>query len=188
MRSGSARRARVPRSEPIIERLQGRQALIVLDNFEHVLAAAAELGRFLAACPELTALVTSRSPLRLREEREVPLEPLEAPPAATAGPAVVGQSPAVQLFVARAVAVRPGFALTTANAAAVAELCRRLDGIPLALELAAVQLRILTPEALLKRLGSGLEHALDLGCGPGRSAGPAADAAGHARVELRPAE
>ena len=152
--------------EPIIERLQGRPALIVLDNFEHVLAAAAELGRFLAACPELTALVTSRSPLRLREEREVPLEPLEAPPAAIADPAVVGQSPAVQLFVARAVAVRPGFALTRANAAAVAELCRRLDGIPLALELAAVQLRILTPEALLKRLGSGLERALDLGAGP----------------------
>ncbi|HEY4702500.1 MAG TPA: hypothetical protein VIH64_11450, partial [Streptosporangiaceae bacterium] len=72
----------------------------------------------------------------------------------------------MQLFVARAVAVRPGFALTTANAAAVAELCRRLDGIPLALELAAVQLRILTPEALLKRLGSGLERALDLGAGP----------------------
>jgi predicted ATPase len=152
--------------EPIIERLQGRRALIVLDNFEHMLAAAAALGRFLAACPELTALVTSRSPLRLREEREVPLEPLEAPVAAMADPAVIGQSPAVQLFVARAVAVRPGFALTTANAAAVAELCRRLDGIPLALELAAVQLRILTPEALLKRLGPGLERALDLGAGP----------------------
>jgi predicted ATPase len=152
--------------EPIIDRLQGRPALIVLDNFEHVLAAAAELGRFLAACPEVTALVTSRSPLRLREEREVPLEPLQAPPAAVADPAVVGQSPAVQLFLARAVAVRPGFALTTANAAAVAELCRRLDGIPLALELAAVQLRILTPEALLKRLGPGLERALDLGAGP----------------------
>jgi predicted ATPase len=152
--------------EPIIDRLQGRRALIVLDNFEHVLAAAAELGQFLAACPELIALVTSRSPLRLRDEREVPLEPLDAPPAATADPEVVGQSPAVQLFVDRAVAVRPGFALTPANAAAVAELCRRLDGIPLALELAAVQLRILTPEALLKRLGSGLERALDLGAGP----------------------
>lgn len=101
-----------------------RRALIVLDNFEHVLAAAAELGQFLSACPELIALVTSRSPLRLRDEREVPLEPLDAPPAATADPEVVGQSPAVQLFVDRAVAVRPGFALTPANAAAVAELCR----------------------------------------------------------------
>ncbi len=151
---------------PIIEWLQERQALIVLDNFEHVLAAAAELGRVLAACPELTVLATSRSPLRLREEREVPLEPLEAPAAGMAGAEVVGQSPAVQLFVARAVAVRPGFALTPANAAAVAELCRRLDGIPLALELAAVQLRILTPEALLTRLGAGLDHALDLAAGP----------------------
>jgi predicted ATPase len=151
---------------PIIERLQGRQALIVLDNFEHVLAAAAELGRFLAACPEVTALVTSRRPLRLRDEREVPLEPLGAPAAGMADPEVVGQSPAVQLFVARAVAVRPGFTLTPANAAAVAELCRRLDGIPLAIELAAAQLRILTPEALLRRLGPGLERALDLGAGP----------------------
>jgi predicted ATPase len=158
--------------EPIIDRLQGRRALIVLDNFEHVLAAAPELGRFLAACPELTALVTSRSPLRLREEHEVPLEPLDAPAVGMADPEVVGQSPAVRLFVARAVAVRPGFTLIPANAAAVAELCRRLDGIPLALELAAAQLRILTPEALLRRLGPGLERALDLGAGavdlPGR--------------------
>ncbi len=152
--------------EPIIDRLQGREALIVLDNFEHVLAAAAGLGRFLAVCPELTVLATSRSPLRLREEREVPLEPLEAPDAGTADAAVVGRSPAVEFFVARAVAVRPGFALTPANAAAVAELCRRLDGIPLALELAAVQLRILTPQALLTRLGAGLDRALDLAAGP----------------------
>jgi predicted ATPase len=152
--------------EPIIERLQGRRALIVLDNFEHVLAAAAELGRFLAACAELTVLVTSRSPLRLREEREVPLEPLGAPAAGISDPEVVAQSPAVQLFVARAVAVRPGFTLTSANAAAVAELCRRLEGIPLALELAAVQLRILTPNALLSRLGPGLDRALDLAAGP----------------------
>ena len=112
MRSGSAPTAQVPRFVPIIERLQGRQALIVLDNFEHVLAAAAELGRFLAACPEVTALVTSRRPLRLRDEREVPLEPLGVPAAGMADPEVVGQSPAVQLFVARAVAVRPGFTLT----------------------------------------------------------------------------
>jgi predicted ATPase len=73
-----------PVLEPIIDRLQGRQALIVLDNFEHVLAAAAELGRFLAACPELTVLVTSRSALRLRGQREVPLEPLDAPAAGIA--------------------------------------------------------------------------------------------------------
>jgi predicted ATPase len=152
--------------EPIIERLQGRPALIVLDNFEHVLAAATELGRFLAACPELTVLVTSRAALRLREEHEVPLAPLDTPAAGMADVEVVGQSPAVQLFVARAVAVRPGFVLTPGNAAAVAELCRRLDGIPLALELAAVQLRILTPKALLTRLGADLDHALDLTAGP----------------------
>ena len=155
-----------PVLEPIVDRLQGRRALIVLDNFEHVLAAAAELGRFLAACPELTVLVTSRSALRLRGEREVPLEPLEAPAAGLADAEVIGRSAAVQLLVARAVAVRPGFALTPANAAAVAELCRRLDGIPLALELAAAQLRILTPQALLTRLGVGLDRALDLAAGP----------------------
>jgi predicted ATPase len=152
--------------EPIIDRLQGRRALIVLDNFEHILAAARELGRFLTACPELTVLVTSRSPLRLRGEREIPLEPLEAPAAGVTDVEVAGRSAAVQLFVARAVAVRPGFKLTPANAAAVAELCRRLDGIPLALELAAVQLRILTPAALLARLGAGLDRALDLAAGP----------------------
>jgi predicted ATPase len=155
-----------PVLEPIIDRLQGRRALIVLDNFEHILAAAAELGRFLAACPELTVLVTSRSALRLRGEREVPLEPLEAPAAGIADAEAVGRSAAVQLLVARAVAVRPGFALTPANAAALAELCRRLDGIPLALELAAAQLRILTPDALLTRLGTGLDRALDLAAGP----------------------
>jgi predicted ATPase len=154
-----------PVLEPIIDRLQGRQALIVLDNFEHVLAAAAELGRFLGACPELTVLVTGRSALRLRGEREVLLEPLEAPAAGLADAEVVGRSAAVQLLVARAVAVRPGFALTPANAAAVAELCRRLDGIPLALELAAVQLRILTPAALLTRLGARLDRGLDLAAG-----------------------
>jgi len=155
-----------PVLEPIIDQLQGRRALIVLDNFEHVLAAAAGLGRFLGACPDLTVLVTSRSALRLRGEREVPLEPLEAPAAGMADAGVVAQSAAVQLLLARAVAVRPGFALTPANAAAVAELCRRLDGIPLALELAAVQLRILTPEALLTRLGATLDKALDLAAGP----------------------
>jgi hypothetical protein len=89
-----------PVLEPIIDRLQGRQALIVLDNFEHVLAAATELGRFLAACPELTVLVTSRSALRLRGEREVPLEPLEAPAAGLADVEVVGRSAAVQLLLA----------------------------------------------------------------------------------------
>jgi predicted ATPase len=155
-----------PVLEPIIDRLQGRTALIVLDNFEQVLDGAMELGRFLAACPDLTVLVTSRSALHLRGEREVVLPPLAAPPPGAVALDLVGRSPAVQLLVARAVAVRPGFRLTAANAAAVGELARRLEGMPLALELAAVQLRILAPSALLDRLGARLDRVLDLAAGP----------------------
>lgn len=155
-----------PVLDPITDLLQGRRALIVLDNFEHVLGAAVELAHFLTACPDLTVLVTSRSALHLRGEHEVTLEPLELPPADAIDVDTVGHSPAVQLLLARAAAVRPGFALTSANAAAIAELSRRLDGIPLALELAAAQLRILTPSALLTRLGARLDRALDLAAGP----------------------
>jgi predicted ATPase len=155
-----------PVLEPIIDRLQGRQALIVMDNFEQVLNAATELSRFLAACPALTVLVTSRSALHLRGEQEVTLPPLGSPPACAVAADLVARSPAVQLLLARAAAVRPGFTLTDANAAAVGELSRRLEGMPLALELAAVQLRILTPSALLGRLGARLDRALDLSAGP----------------------
>jgi predicted ATPase len=147
----------------LIDRLQGRRLLLVLDNVEQLVAAAADLGTLLAACPDLTVLVTSRIALRLRGEHEVPLAPLPTPPAgeeASAG--AIERSAAVRLLVARARQVRPGFTVTAANAAAVAELCRRLDGIPLALELAAAQLRLLTPAALLRRLGTGLDRSLDL--------------------------
>jgi predicted ATPase len=157
----------------LIDRLQGRRLLLVLDNVEQLAAAAADLGTLLAACPDLTVLVTSRIALRLRGEHEVLLAPLPTPPAAPragteagtragtqAEAEVVGRSAAVRLLVARARQVRPDFAVTAANAAAVAELCRRLDGIPLALELAAAQLRLLTPAALLHRLGTGLDQSL----------------------------
>ena len=147
----------------LIDRLQGRLLLLVLDNVEQLVAAAADLGTVLAACPELTVLVTSRIALRLRGEHEVPLAPLPTPPAGPgADSATIERSAAVRLLVARARQVRPDFAVTAGNAAAVAELCRRLDGIPLALELAAAQLRLLTPAALLRRLGSGLDRSLDL--------------------------
>jgi predicted ATPase len=122
----------------LIDRLQGQRLLLVLDNVEQLVAAASDLGALLAACPTLTALVTSRIALRLHGEHEVPLAPLPAPPdgpGADAGE--VGRSAAVRLLVARARQVRPDFAVTPDNAAAVAELCRRLDGIPLALELSA---------------------------------------------------
>ncbi|HEX6754433.1 MAG TPA: DUF4062 domain-containing protein [Mycobacteriales bacterium] len=137
-----------PVLEVIVDRLRDRRVLLVLDNFEQVLAAAPAVATVLTACPRVTVLVTSRTVLRLRGEREIPLAPL-----ATAA--------AVDLFVARARDVRPGFTPGPANAAAVDELCRRLDGIPLAVELAAAQLRLLTPAALLGRLGDRLD-SLDL--------------------------
>jgi predicted ATPase len=150
-----------PVLEMLIDRVQGRRLLLVLDNLEQLVAAASDLGILPAACPDLTVLVTSRIVLRLRGEHEVPLAPLPVPregPGADAQ--AVEQSAAVRLLVARARQVRPDFAVTSDNAATVAELCRRLDGIPLALELAAAaQLRLLTPEALLRRLGTGPDLA-----------------------------
>lgn len=150
----------------VIDRLQGHSTLVVLDNFEQVQAAAPDVARFIAACPDTTVLITSRRALRLRGEHEIQLAPLALPTAdgATDVEAIV-QSASVQLLTTRAATVRPGFAVTSANAAAVAELCRRLDGIPLALELAAAQLRILTPVALLGRLGAGLGRSIDLAAG-----------------------
>ena len=152
-----------PVLEMLIDRLQGRRLLLVLDNVEQLVAAAADLATLLAACPDLTVLVTSRIVLRLRGEHEVALAPLPTPPAGPQADAeTVGRSAAVRLLVARARQVRLDFAVTSDNAAAVAELCRRLDGIPLALELAAAQLRLLTPATLLRRLGTGLDRSLDL--------------------------
>ena len=155
-----------PLLDLLVDRLQDRRVLLVLDNFEQVLPAAPQLARLLAASPGVTVLVTSRTVLRLRGEQEVPLAPLEVPAGGAADVEVVARSAAVRLFVARAREVRPGFALTAGNAAAVAELCRRLDGIPLALELAAAQLRLLTPAVLLRRLGERLDRSLDLAAGP----------------------
>ncbi|MEA5366317.1 tetratricopeptide repeat protein [Amycolatopsis sp., V23-08] len=124
--------------------------LLVLDSFEHVAAAATTVAALLAGCPRLTVLVTSRAPLRLRGEHLWPLTPLSTPdsddPAAMAGHA------AVELLVERTAAVRPGFALTGDNAAAVAALCRRLDGLPLALELAAARLRTQAPSQVLAQV------------------------------------
>ena len=147
----------------LIDRLQGRRLLLVLDNVEQLVAAASDLGTVLAACPDLTVLVTSRIVLRLSGEHEVTLAPLAIPSASQQADAeTIGRSAAVRLLVARARQVRPDFAVTADNAAAVAELCRRLDGIPLALELAAAQLRLLTPATLLRRLGTRLDRSLDL--------------------------
>jgi len=127
--------------------------LLVLDNFEHVLPAAAAVAEILAACPSLKILVTSRASVRIYGEQEFPVRPLEL-------------NSALELFVQRATAVRPSFALTAANTAAIRGICSRLDGLPLAIELAAARTKVLSPSAILERLQSRLQlltgGALDL--------------------------
>jgi predicted ATPase/serine/threonine protein kinase len=133
-----------------------RRGLLVLDNFEQVAAAVPEVGDLLARCPRLTVLATSRGPLRLAGERELPLAPL-APPPRGAGEAELAASPAARLFLERAAAVAPGFRLAAGEEDAVAEICRRLDGLPLALELAAARVRMLAPPALAAALRGRLD-------------------------------
>ena len=131
--------------------------LLLLDNLEQVAAAAPDLAALLGACPQLTVLTTSRTPLQVRGEHAYPLAPLGVPQLDRV-PRVddVAVSPAVQLFVARVQAVVPTFALTQAHTATVAGICRRLDGLPLALELAAVRVKVLGLTGLLARLDQAL--------------------------------
>jgi predicted ATPase/transcriptional regulator with XRE-family HTH domain len=138
--------------------LATKDALLLLDNFEQVLAAAPLVADLAALCPNLRILVTSRSILRVRGERTYLLEPLLLPDrlhARTA--AAIAHCSATQLFLARARDVSPGFALTDANAALIARICARLDGLPLAIELAAARLKVLAVPALLARLELGLQ-------------------------------
>jgi len=142
-----------PLPESLIAFLREKRTLLVLDSFEHVAAAAPLVADLLGACRRLALLATSRARLDLREEREVVIAPLALPdPANLSHPMSVAESPAVALFTQRARAVAADFALTDANAPAVAEICRRLDGLPLALELAAPWIKLLPPAALLARL------------------------------------
>ncbi|MGI8607240.1 MAG: BTAD domain-containing putative transcriptional regulator, partial [Gaiellaceae bacterium] len=135
--------------------LRRRTLLLVLDNFEHLLEAAPLVGELLAAAPGLTALVTSRAPLRVSGEHEYSLAPLGVPSSAeAASPEALALNDAAALFTARAVAVRPEFAITPANAVEIAGICSELDGLPLALELAAARMKLLSPETLLERLRS----------------------------------
>jgi predicted ATPase len=135
------------------------RTLLVLDNFEHLLEAAPSVAALLQACPALTVIATSREVLRLYGEREYPVLPLPTPPDQPLTPEMLGQFPAVELFVERARAVLPAFRLEEGNAAAVAEVCRQLDGLPLALELCAARIKLLSPEAMRGRLANRLELA-----------------------------
>jgi predicted ATPase/DNA-binding NarL/FixJ family response regulator len=133
--------------------IEDQAPLVVLDNFEHLLPAARAVGELLAACPRLSAVVTSRAPLRLRWEHAFPVSPLALPePSGSPDRASVAQSPAVALFVQRACAARPDFALTDENAGTIAEICARLDGLPLGIELAAERSAVLSPDAVLRRV------------------------------------
>jgi predicted ATPase len=133
--------------------LRDRRLLLALDNFEQVIGAAPLLAGLLAAAPGLVVLATSRAVMRLSGEYEFAVPPLPVPPAGTApDPEELGRYAAVRLFTERARAADTGFELTGGNAAAVAEICRRLDGLPLAIELAAARIRLLPPQALASRL------------------------------------
>jgi non-specific serine/threonine protein kinase len=161
-----------PLEEQLRAYLRERALLLLLDNFEQLTPGAPQVGALLEACPRLTLLVTSRVPLHLRGEKEYPVAPLALPPLAAPPPAVVPPSPspstnvlpendvvnrltqyaAVTLFIERALDARPDFQMTDASARAVAEICARLDGLPLAIELAAARTKVLPPQQLLQRL------------------------------------
>jgi predicted ATPase/class 3 adenylate cyclase len=146
-------------SDGITALIGDKEALLCVDNVEQVIDAAPSLAGLIAACPHLRMVVTSRAPLRIAGEYEYRLEPLAVPshPNET-DLEKLRKYPAIELFVNRAKSVNADFELTPENAMAVTEVCRRMDGLPLAIELAAARIRILTPEALLGRL----EHALDV--------------------------
>jgi predicted ATPase/class 3 adenylate cyclase len=151
-------------TESLLAYLASRELLLLLDNFEQVVAAATQVADLLTRCPRLKVLVTSREPLRIRGEQEQPVPPLALPQSTRSGgrraalsAAEASRFPAVTLFVERARAVRPDFVLTDESAAAVVDICRRLDGLPLAIELAAARTRLLAPQELLARLSSRLK-------------------------------
>jgi predicted ATPase/transcriptional regulator with XRE-family HTH domain len=146
--------------QPLLERLKDelrhKRILLLLDNFEHLLDAAAHVAELLAATAQLKLLVTSRRRLHLRGEQEVAVPPLALPdPAALPPLDQVSQYAAIVLFMARAQSSQPNFRLTSANAPAIVAICVRLDGLPLAIELAAAWVKLFAPETLLARL----EHA-----------------------------
>jgi predicted ATPase/DNA-binding CsgD family transcriptional regulator len=153
--------------EQLLAALEERSLLMLLDNFEHVLPAAPPLVDLIAACPQVKLLVTSRAALRLDGEYELAVLPLALPDLAhLPAPDALSQYAACALFIERVQAIQPAFQITKATARSIAEICLRLDGLPLAIELAASRTRLLSPHALLSRL----EHRLDVLTGGPRNA------------------
>jgi predicted ATPase/DNA-binding CsgD family transcriptional regulator len=154
-----------PLMDHLVSQLRDRQMLLVLDNFEHLLAGAPAVARLLRETSALRILASSRSPLRVSGEQECPVPPLAVPdPSTRPTPGALAACESVRLFAERAAAVAPDFAVDEQNAAAIAQIARRLDGLPLAIELAAARVKLLPPEAILVRL----EHSLHLLTGGGR--------------------
>jgi len=145
-----------PPLEQVIAYLRDRRTLLVLDNFEQVAAAATQVAELLRSAPDTAVVVTSRSALGLSGEQEFPVPPLELADPGLADAPAVAASEAARLFAERARAVKPDFAITGANASVIAAICVRLDGLPLAIELAAARVKLLSPAAILERLGSRL--------------------------------
>jgi predicted ATPase/class 3 adenylate cyclase len=150
-----------PILDTLKEHLRDKKLLLVLDNFEQVVGAALHVGQLLSNSPDLKVLVTSRAPLRINGEKEYPVAPLALPPDSRQGhlPPLerLTQYEAVRLFIDRATDIKPDFQVTNDNAPAVAQICVRLDGLPLAIELAAARIRLLSPQAMLSRLQNRLK-------------------------------
>jgi predicted ATPase len=156
--------AAVQPMEAVLSFLSSKRLLLLIDNFEQVLGAAPVLGELLSGAPLVKLLVTSRASLRVSGEQEFPVAPLSTPSEADITPDAAEASPAISLFVDRARAARPDFVMDRSNAAAIAEISRRLDGLPLAIELAAARVKLLSPTAMLSRL----DHRLNLLTGGAR--------------------
>lgn len=160
--SGIARVLKLPEAplcsqhEAVVAHLQPRRLLLILDNFEHLMPAASDVAMLLAACPHLTMLVTSRERLALDWEQRIPIAPLSLPAINATDLSTIMSSTAVQLFLHCARMVEPSFALTPSNAEAVKQLCITLDGLPLAIKLAAGRIGLLPPAALLSRIENDL--------------------------------
>jgi predicted ATPase len=147
-----------PILEQLIEHLRDQQCLLLLDNFEHLLPAVEMVSRILVSCAQSKILVTSRATLHISAEHEYPVVPLAVPtPQHLPEVDVLSRYDAIQLFVQRAEAVTPGFTMTEGNAPSIAEICCRLDGLPLAIELATARIRLFPPQALLARLSDRLQ-------------------------------